>query len=84
MIGISIDQYTLICIIVVVIMIFISFLYYTKRKFDSINEYNKIVSDKLETYKENVNTFNQNLKDSGIKSKERKQIIQMIKEIRGS
>lgn len=63
-------------------------MYHTKRKFDSINEYNKLVSDKLDSYKENLKQYDKNIEDAGIKNKREKgiiaKIIKIIKVIRGS
>ncbi|MCM1232999.1 MAG: hypothetical protein NC489_22980 [Ruminococcus flavefaciens] len=91
MIKITNIQYTLIISIIILlisIMIFISFIYYTKRKFDSINQYNKIVLNKLNSYKKNQKEYKKNIKNSGIKNEYVKNfilnVIKILKSVRGS
>lgn len=61
-----------------IVLLFIAFIYYTKRKFDSINEYNKLVSDELNSYKENRKQYDKNLEESGIKTEKENGIIYKI------
>ena len=68
MTNINIGNEVLLCILMIVVILCSSFLYYTKRRFDSIDKYNKLVSDKLNTYKENQEQYNENLSDLGIKA----------------
>lgn len=76
--------------IFVTIMTFILIRYYIKRKFDSIDKYNELVSNKpnINTYKDNQNQFKKNIEDSGISTNEEIKfingIIDFIKNIRGS
>ncbi len=74
--------------LIIAIIFFVAFIYHTKRKFDSINEYNKLVLDKLNSYKENQGQYKNNLEESGIKIKKEKGIIskmnKIINMIRGS
>lgn len=80
-----INTYSIPCIIVVtsliliiLIMIFISFIYYTKRKFDAIEKYNELMVDKLNSYKENQDQINKNIEDIGASSKKIKNLILKI------
>lgn len=86
--NISIDDNILIAIVVIILLIVIAVIYSIKRKYDSINEYNKLVVNKLNTYKENQEKYNKNLKDSGVESKNKQKlfsrIIEAIKILRGS
>ena len=87
MLKLDITTNTLIAIIIlstllllVFIIIFIAFTYHTKRKFDSIDKYNKLLSDKLCTYQENQKQYKNNLEDSGIECKNNaKKIFKIIK-----
>ena len=87
-INVYINNYTLYGILIIAILGFVAFMYYIKRKFDSIDEYNKLVSDKLNSYKENQKQYNKNQTDSGIKSKRQKgitsKIVKIVNIIRGS
>lgn len=74
MIKSNITQYTFLIIVITLlfilllismIMLFISYIYHTKRKFDSIEKYNKLVADKLKTYKENQDQISKNIEDTG-------------------
>ena len=78
MFNINIDKYILICILTLIVLLFIAFIYYTKRKFNSINEYNKLVSDELNSYKENRKQYDKNLEESGIKTEKENGIIYKI------
>ncbi|MCH5344493.1 MAG: hypothetical protein J1E64_10665 [Acetatifactor sp.] len=79
MYNINISVNTLIAIIVISITFLVLFKYYIKRKYDSINEYNKLVADKLSTYKENQEQYKKNLEDLGIESKKQeKKIFKII------
>lgn len=76
-----INTHSILCIIIstslifiILVMLFISFMYYTKRKFDAIEKYNKLMVDKLNSYKENKNQIIKNIEDAGISSK----IVQKI------
>lgn len=80
-----INAYSIPCIIIVtsliliiLVMIFISFIYYTKRKFDAIEKYNELMVDKLNSYKENQDKINKNIEDIGISSKKIKNLILKI------
>ena len=68
-------------IVIIVALIVIAIMYFIKRKYDSISEYNKIVADKLNTYKENQDQLSKNLKDSGVESKNKQKIISKIFEV---
>ena len=93
--SISVDWNILLCIIIIaalllVIAILISkeIRYYTKRKFDSIEEYNRLQADIRKTYKESQEQYSQNMKDSGIENKHENtvssKVIKIWKIIRGS
>lgn len=85
MININIDKNTLYCAIALTLVFFISFVYYTKRKFDSIDKYNKLVVDKLNSYKENQDQINKNIEKTGISSKKIiSKIIKYINKFRDS
>lgn len=88
MIKLDITKYTFFGIILLSllifllgIMIFVAFIYHTKRKFDSILEYNKLISTKNNSYKQNKNKYYKNLKDSGIISKNEMKVILKIAKI---
>ena len=93
--SITIDQNTLFCVIVISSLILIIVIivtkeirYHTKRKFDSIEEYNKLVVDKLNSYKENQEQYNKNIDDINIKNNNKdgigSKIVKIYKTIRGS
>lgn len=94
MFKLIITQYTfliivaLLLVLLISIMIFISFIYHTKRKFDSIEKYNKLVVHKLNSYKENQDQINKNMKDIGASSEKTVKIIfkiiDYINKFRGS
>lgn len=86
MYGINIDINTLlgiiaigIVILFIVIMIFIATMYHMKRKYDSINDYNTLLSDKFRTYNEQLQNYNKNIEKSGVKTKHESTIILLIK-----
>lgn len=93
--SITIDQNTLFCVIVIssLILIIVTIVareirYHTKRKFDSIEEYNKLVVDKLNSYKENQKQYYKNVDDINIKNNNNDgiitKIIKIYNTIRGS
>lgn len=87
--NISIDNNILIAIVIIILLIVIAVIYSKKRKYDSIDKYNELVADKLNTYKENQEQYNKNMEDSGIESKKDKEkftsrLFEAIKIIRGS
>ena len=75
MFGINIDRNTLICVAIIAfvvliafVFIFIAYMCHDKRRFDSINEYNKLALDKTKTYNESLEGYNQNIEESGVKT----------------
>lgn len=81
----GINIYALVGISFVALLLFIAFIYYTKRKYDSIDEYNRHVSNKSNSYKDNKKHYEKNLEDSGVKSHNtKKNILNFIKLFRGS
>lgn len=62
-------------ILLIALMAFISFIYHTKRKFNSIDKYNELVAEKMKTYKSIQKQYNKNLYDSGIKLKKNDKIV---------
>lgn len=77
MFTINIENNIVICVLI--ILMFTVIMYYIKRKFDSIDNYIREVSDKLKTYKENQAQYKQNLKDIGLSNKEIKLIGKILK-----
>ncbi len=62
-------------------LIFISFIYYTKRKFDSIIQCSKNISiySQLHKYNQNQKQFNDVLKEFGLKSNIQNKINKIIR-----
>lgn len=74
MYNISID----IKVFISVALLFVALMYYIKRKFDSIDKYNENLADKLNSYKENKEQYNKNMKAIGVKSQNTKNFISNI------
>lgn len=83
MLNIDISNISLIVIVIILslllflisIMMFISFIYHTKRKYDSINQYSKLISDKILSYEEMRSKYEKNFYSSGIKSQNKDDIV---------
>lgn len=56
----------LILVLLIAVTISLSFIYYTKRKYDTINEYYKHHSKKGDTYKKAKKKLNKDLGDLGL------------------
>lgn len=56
-------------------------MYHMKRKYDSINDYNTLLSDKFRTYNEQLQDYNKNIEKSGVKTKHESTIILLIKKV---
>lgn len=78
---IRVDCNILICVIVIVIIFAKEIRYYTKRYFDSIEEYNRLVVDKMNSYSKNKKQYNKNIEESGIRTKKRNSIVYIIVKI---
>lgn len=73
MFVISIDQYTLIGIFIIALLIliiatymFIAYIVHDKRKFNSIDKYNEFTMDKPKTYNDIRKDYDTNVKKSGV------------------
>lgn len=90
MYNINIGDNTLIAIITIVLAIIIMVMYYTKRKYDSLNLYNllMLLFGEYHTYKENQKQYKRNSKDFDILADDENELIEniisIVNKIRGS
>ena len=75
MFGLNININTLLAIAIIAfvvliafVLIFIAYMCHDKRKYDSINEYNKLKLDKTKTYNENLKEYKECIEESGVKA----------------
>lgn len=55
-------------VLVAFVFIFIAYMCHDKRKFKSIDKYNKLTLDNAKTYNENLKEYKMNIQKSGVKT----------------
>ena len=83
---ISIDTLTLcgiiaalITLIIVILRLTCVFKYYIKRKYDSIDRYNKSIANKIVSYPENIKQYKNNMVNSGAETSNKVKVINLSK-----
>lgn len=81
----SMNIYALIGVLFVTLLCFVAFMYYTKRKYDSIDRYYNLNTNKSNSYRDKKGEYEKNLEDLGVKSHNiKKLILNVVQLFRGS